>query len=133
LLAVRASLLQHVRAVVLQAEWILHRHYHRHITAIKIFAIIVLVFTTDRLGRRPTVLAMAILCTTMMLLVGILGQLTQTPALKDILILAACLWSFGSAILGSLGWTFVGEVAAHKSGRRTAGSGGRNERHLFGG
>ncbi|KAK5172683.1 uncharacterized protein LTR77_002803 [Saxophila tyrrhenica] len=80
-----------------------------------------LILGTDRFGRRNIVLASTAICTTAMLIVGILGQVEATPPLKDFLIFIACVWSLFSAALGALGWSFVGEVASQKLRARTAG------------
>ncbi len=74
-----------------------------------------------------------------MLIVGILGFVSQTPPLMNFLIFIACVWSFfnvarrlcltlklkaGTHIIitvGALGWAFVGEVASQKLRVRTAG------------
>ncbi|WRT68753.1 uncharacterized protein IL334_005733 [Kwoniella shivajii] len=91
--------------------------------AVKIVAVIVICLTTDRLGRRSMVLSFGVLCTLMLLIVGVLGQVHKNGATKIILILAACLWSVGSVGLGALGWTFAGEVASQKLRARTSGLG----------
>jgi SP family sugar:H+ symporter-like MFS transporter len=76
-----------------------------------------------------------------MLIVGILGFVPKTSALKNFLIFVACVWSFfnvarkfpesgaigvsnsllTSRVVGSLGWAFVGEIASQKLRARTAG------------
>ncbi|KAK8850771.1 hypothetical protein IAR55_004691 [Kwoniella newhampshirensis] len=91
------------------------------ITGIKMVAIIILSVTTDKTGRRPTVLGAAVICTLSMLIVGIMGQVHSTSGVKAGLIFVACVWSMANSVLGSLGWTFVGEVAAQRLRARTAG------------
>lgn len=91
------------------------------ITGIKIFGILILVVTTDKTGRRPTILGASILCTVAMLIVGAMGQVKSTEGIKNGLIVVACFWSVANSVLGSLGWTLVGEVAAQHLRARTAG------------
>ncbi|PSN71411.1 MFS general substrate transporter [Corynespora cassiicola Philippines] len=80
-----------------------------------------LILATDTFGRRIVVFASSILCTVALLLVGILGQVPQTDALKNFLIFVGCLWSLGNNALGQLGWAFVGEVSSQRLRARTAG------------
>lgn len=57
----------------------------------------------------------------MLLIVGAAGQNATTTPIRNLVIAAACLWSMGNSPLGSLGWTFVGEVPNQKLRARTAG------------
>ncbi|KAH8810798.1 general substrate transporter [Xylogone sp. PMI_703] len=91
------------------------------LTIIALGTSVSLISLTDKFGRRIVVIISAIVCTTTMLVVGILGFVTKTGPLKNFLIFAACTWSFFNVALGSLGWAFVGEVASQKLRARTAG------------
>jgi MFS family permease len=90
-------------------------------TGIKIGTILIIAVTSDRFGRRNIVVYSGAWCTIMLLIVGILGLLPQTAALKNLLIVIACFWSVGNAGLGALGWTYCGEVSSQKLRARTAG------------
>ncbi len=95
---------------------------------------------SDKLGRRRIVLVSVIVSTVSMLVIGILGFVPKTDPLKDLLIFVACLWDFFNiarkssfkfaapqeekliaALVGGLGWSFVGEVSNQKLRARTAG------------
>ncbi|PVH79891.1 MFS general substrate transporter [Cadophora sp. DSE1049] len=91
------------------------------LTVIALVVSITLISLTDLFGRRKVVVISAIVCTTAMLVVGILGFVEKTEPLKNFLIFVACVWSFFNVALGSLGWAFVGEVASQKLRARTAG------------
>ncbi|WVQ79774.1 hypothetical protein IAT38_001874 [Cryptococcus sp. DSM 104549] len=91
--------------------------------AVKIVAVLIICLTTDRMGRRNIVIFFGFVCTAMLLVVGILGQVQKNGATKIILILAACVWSVGSVGLGALGWTYAGECASQKLRARTSGLG----------
>lgn len=55
---------------------------------------IALITLTDKLGRRMVVVIASIACTLTMLIVGILGFVPKTDALRNFLIFDACVWSF---------------------------------------
>lgn len=55
-----------------------------------------LILATDKFGRRLVVFMASILCSLALLLVGVLGQVKQTGALKNFLIFVGCLWSLGN-------------------------------------
>jgi SP family sugar:H+ symporter-like MFS transporter len=55
---------------------------------------IVAMLTSDKFGRRRIVLVSAIVSTVSMLVIGILGFVSKTPPLKNLLIFVACLWDF---------------------------------------
>jgi hypothetical protein len=57
-----------------------------------------LMLLTDKFGRRTLVFSSVIICTLTLLVVGILGLVTQTKALKDFLIFVACVWSFANSV-----------------------------------
>ncbi|KAM5345993.1 hypothetical protein ACJ41O_011854 [Fusarium nematophilum] len=91
------------------------------LTVIALLTSISLITLTDKFGRRRIVIIASIVCTVTMLVVGILGFVPKTTALKNFLIFDACVWSFFNVALGSLGWAFVGEVASQSLRARTAG------------
>ncbi|KAH7381064.1 general substrate transporter [Cadophora sp. MPI-SDFR-AT-0126] len=91
------------------------------LTVIALAVSITLISLTDLFGRRKVVVISAIVCTTAMLVVGVLGFVEKTESLKNFLIFVACVWSFFNVALGSLGWAFVGEVASQRLRARTAG------------
>lgn len=72
----------------------------------------------------------------MLVIVGAAGLKATSQPVRKLIIAASCLWSLGSAAreyllvgilgstliaVGSLGWTFVGEVASQKLRARTGG------------
>ncbi|OAL44872.1 MFS general substrate transporter [Pyrenochaeta sp. DS3sAY3a] len=89
--------------------------------SIQLFTAIVLIFLTDRFGRRNMVFYSTIACTTTLLIVGVLAFVPKTEALKNFLIFVACAWAFANATVGSLGYAFIGEVSSSKLRARTAG------------
>nr|XP_036575076.1 MFS alpha-glucoside [Colletotrichum truncatum]KAF6781586.1 MFS alpha-glucoside [Colletotrichum truncatum] len=88
---------------------------------IQLFAAFCLMLGSDKIGRRLLVLVAVGFCMGTLLIVGILGLVPQTSALKNFLIFVACVWSFFNSIVGSLGGAFSGEVGAQKLRARTAG------------
>ncbi|KPM41346.1 hypothetical protein AK830_g5203 [Neonectria ditissima] len=91
------------------------------ITVIALVTSIVLMFLTDRFGRRIVVFVSSVVCTFTMIIVGIVGQFSSTKPLQNFCIFIACVWSLFNASLGSLGWAFVGEISTQKLRARTAG------------
>lgn len=63
------------------------------LAGIKIACVLVNAATTDYIGRRNVVIGLGIGCTFFLLIIGILGQLEKTSAVKNTLIAMACLWS----------------------------------------
>ncbi|PCH03906.1 Major facilitator superfamily domain, general substrate transporter [Penicillium occitanis (nom. inval.)] len=88
---------------------------------IQLFTATCLMLMTDKFGRRTLVFGAVITCIFTLLVVGILGLVPQTSSLKDLLVFVACVWAFANAIIGNLGYAFVGEVASQKLRARTAG------------
>lgn len=66
----------------------------RTLAIIALLASISLIILTDKFGRRLVVVVSASVCTFTMLIVGILGFVEKTAALKNFLIFIACVWSF---------------------------------------
>jgi|SRR5688572_7538642 len=61
--------------------------------AIALMTSIFLILASDRVGRRPIVVVAAIVCTTTMMIVGILGFVSKTEPLRNFLIFISCVWS----------------------------------------
>lgn len=98
----------------------------------------------DKFGRRKIVVIGGWWCFAMLIVVGAAGgHVNDSPRIANLVVACASLWSLGSAaresssrspsalsvclvtdlihIVGSLGWTFVGEVASSRLRARTAG------------
>jgi MFS family permease len=75
----------------------------------------------DTVGRRRLIIFGGWWCSAMLLIVGAAGQRATSTPVRNLIIAAACMWSIGNSPLGSLGWTFVGEVPNQKLRARTAG------------
>jgi MFS family permease len=88
---------------------------------LKIATVIVLAFVSDKYGRRSFVIAFAVICTLMMLIVAILGYVAKNAATKAVLITAACIWSMASQGNGGFGWVYAGEVGSQRLRARTTG------------
>ncbi|KAL4867811.1 hypothetical protein BDV12DRAFT_209528 [Aspergillus spectabilis] len=82
---------------------------------------LVLMFGTDKFGRRFTVFLSCIICSITLLIVAIIGLFDSTTALQNFCIFTACVWSLFKSALGVIGWAFVGEIASQKLRARTAG------------
>ncbi|KAL4876472.1 MFS general substrate transporter [Aspergillus karnatakaensis] len=89
--------------------------------SIQLATSLALMLLSDKFGRRVMVFGATILCTVTLLIVGILGFITPTQALKSFLVFLACAWSFANTTIGSLGYAFTGEVSSQRLRARTAG------------
>ncbi|KAL2802576.1 general substrate transporter [Aspergillus granulosus] len=89
--------------------------------SIQLATSLILMLLSDKFGRRLMVFGATVICTLTLLIVGILGFITPTQALKNFLVFLACAWSFANTTIGSLGYAFVGEVASQRLRARTAG------------
>lgn len=69
---------------------------------------------SDKIGRRLLVLVSVGFCMGTLLIVGILGLVPQTGALKNFLIFVACVWSFFNSI-GKWAWSPEDSVLIHPS------------------
>lgn len=63
------------------------------IALVRLLAIVTLMATTDKFGRRKIVFSCAAFCTLMLMIVGILGEVEKTGPLKNFLIVVAVFWS----------------------------------------
>lgn len=88
---------------------------------IQLVSSVFLILIADKAGRRRPTFISTVGCTLALLVVGILGFVEKTTAIRNLLIFVACVWAFFSKALGSIGWAFVGEVASQKLRARTAG------------
>jgi MFS family permease len=53
---------------------------------------------TDKFGRRNMVCISLVVCTAALLFIGVLAFVDKSQAIKNLLMVIACVWSFASAV-----------------------------------
>ncbi|KAF2008744.1 general substrate transporter [Aaosphaeria arxii CBS 175.79] len=92
-------------------------------SSLNIATVIIIIFISDRLGRRWIACCATTLCWAACTCIGILGVTKKVRATDYLFVLFACLWNIGMTSNGAAGWGFIGEISSQRLRPYTAGFG----------